>query len=77
MDRKAIYNEVEEILEHIVKGVFYINKIEKTAVEALHTVFVLLNVQWEKKLNNMGEKHVHSINILKSISGSIVFIKKG
>ena len=52
----------------IVKGVFYINKIEKIAVETLHTVFVLHLVQWEKKLNNV-EKNF-PVNILKSISGN-------
>ena len=59
----------------IVKVVFYINKIEKTAVETLHTVFVLLLVQWERKLNNVDKNF--PVNILKSISGFIVFIKKG
>ena len=53
----------------IVMGVFYINRIEKTAVETLHIDFVLLLVQWEKKLNNV-EKNF-PINILKSISDSI------
>ena len=56
MNRKAIFNEVEAILERYCEDCFLINKIEKIKERTLHINFVFSQCTVGEKISQCGEK---------------------